>query len=225
MAADLAALAKLARTAYAAALCVGHAARLSRRATCERRLSRAVAAATTTASSTSAARRRARASGPPPAPAPAMEKFETYSWDQTDKFVTLYVPVEGATAAETMHDVGDRERRADRGPGRRGDSPSPTCAAPWTPRVARWCSSGTGSSSVSPKRRPATSGAPWTTRSTGGRRTATPAWRTATSRAPPGDRAPRRGRARTRARAEARVAAGLMRPHRRADKRRGRAGA
>merc|ERR1712138_270338 len=30
-----------------------------------------------------------------------MEKFETYSWDQTDKFVTLYVPVEGATAAGT----------------------------------------------------------------------------------------------------------------------------
>ena len=82
VAADLAALAKLARTAYAAALCEGHAARL-----------RAAPPATP---------------APAPPPAPATEKFETYSWDQTDKFVTLYVPVEGATAAETTHDVGDR---------------------------------------------------------------------------------------------------------------------
>ena len=47
-----------------------------------------------------------------------------------------------------------------------------------------WCSSGTGSSSVSPKRRPSRALERPGRRSTGGRRTATPAWRTAT-RAPP----------------------------------------
>ena len=102
VAADLAALAKLARTAYAAALCEGHAARL-----------RAAPPATPAPApppplAPAPAPPPARAPAPAPPPAPATEKFETYSWDQTDKFVTLYVPVEGATAAETTHDVGDR---------------------------------------------------------------------------------------------------------------------
>ena len=104
MAADLAALARLARTAYAAALCEGHAARLRAAPPA----TPAPAPSPPRAPAPAPPPARAPAPGPPPAPAPAMEKFETYSWDQTDKFVTLYVPVEGATAAETTHDVGDR---------------------------------------------------------------------------------------------------------------------
>ena len=102
VAADLAALAKLARTAYAAALCEGHAARLRAAPPAP------PAPAPSPPRAPAPAPPPARAPAPAPPPAPATEKFETYSWDQTDKFVTLYVPVEGATAAETTHDVGDR---------------------------------------------------------------------------------------------------------------------
>ena len=106
VASDLAALAQLARTAYAKALCEQHAARV--RAAPAAKSVPAPAAAAAPAREPPAPPRPAQPTPPTPPPPPATDRFDEYSWDQSDKYVTLYVPVDGATAAETTHDIGAR---------------------------------------------------------------------------------------------------------------------
>ena len=199
VAADLAALAR-APARRAAALCEGHAARLRAAPPA----TPAPAPSPPRAPAPAPPPARAPAPGPPPAPAPAMEKFETYSWDQTDKFVTLYVPVEGATAAETTHDVGDRSfalAHARAGKTRRlavSNLCGPVDAARSKLVLKR--------DRIQLRLAKAAPGDVWSALDdtpTGGRRTATPAWRTATSRAPPRSASPRTA-ARTRATRSAR---------------------